>query len=152
MTTHLVSDFDPADTDRLIQMWRESFEFGVGIKDRNPLERQRRYFEEEVRPNVRVQVVKRQDEIVAFLAAHQSYISQLYVRVGYFGQGIGSMLLGLAKEQSAGSLCLHTLLRNTRARRFYEHHGFILVGHDFEPMWQLESVEYKWCGRESAAS
>ncbi len=151
MLSHHVADFDPVDTDELIRMWRESFEHGVGIKDSNPLERQRRYFEEEIRPHARVQVVKQRQQIVAFLAAHESYLAQLYVRVGYSGQGLGSTLLGMAKEQSSGSLTLHALAQNTRACRFYEHHGFTAVGRDFEPMWQLESVEYKWCRPASAA-
>jgi len=151
MLVHQASDFDLADTDELILMWRESFEQGVGIKDRNPLEKQREYFELEVRPKARVQVVKRQGQLVAFLAAHASYLAQLYVRVDHLGQGLGSMLLGLAKEQSSGVLSLHALARNTQACRFYERHGFKVVGHDLEPMWQLESVEYRWCRPESAA-
>ena len=125
-------------------MWRESFEFGVGIKDHHPLQDQLNYFLNEVRPKARVQVVKQEGQIVGFLAAHESYIAQLYVRVGYLGQGIGSTLLELAKEQSAGTLYLHTFLRNVRACRFYERHGFKAVEYGFEPMWQLEDVKYLW--------
>jgi ribosomal protein S18 acetylase RimI-like enzyme len=150
MTAHLVSEFDAADADELILMWRESFEHAMGIKDPNPLAQQRRYFDEEVCPRTRVQVVKQGGRIIAFVAANERYLAQLYVRVGYSGQGIGSMLLRLAQQQSSGSLSLHTLLRNERACRFYERHGFQWVGRDFEPMWQLESVEYRWSRVTSA--
>jgi ribosomal protein S18 acetylase RimI-like enzyme len=61
------------------------------------------------------------------------------------------MLLRLAQAQSNGSLSLHTLVRNERARRFYEHHGFKVVGFGYEPMWELESVEYRWCEPPSVA-
>jgi len=151
MPVDQVLDFDAADTDELILMWRKSFEYEMGIIDPNPLNQQRVYFEAEIRPKTRVQVVKRQGKLVAFLAAHERYLAQLYVRVDCSGQGLGSMLLRLAKEQSSGSLSLHTLVRNERARRFYEHHGFQVVGFDYEPIWKLESVEYRWCGPASAA-
>ncbi len=152
MLVDQVSDFDSADTDALVLMWRQSFEHALGITDPNPLERQRGYHETEIRPHTRVQVVKRHGKLVAFLAAHERYLAQLYVRVGCSGQGIGSMLLRLAQAQSGGSLSLHTLARNDRARRFYEHHGFKVVGSDYEPMWELESVEYRWCRPASVAS
>jgi len=31
------------------------------------------------------------------------------------------------------------------ALRFYERHGFKVVGCGFEKEWQLEDVEYEWC-------
>ena len=146
-----ICDFDLADADELLRMWRESFEFGVGIKDHHPLQDQLHYFLTEVRPKTRVQVVKQHGQIVGFLAAHESYIAQLYVTVGHHGQGIGSALLDVAKKQSCGRLHLHTFIRNVRACRFYERHGFKAVEYGFEPMWQLEDVKYHWSGDQSAA-
>ena len=132
-------------------MWRESFEFGVGIKNHHPLQDQLHYFLNEVRPKTRVQVAKQAKRIVGFLAAHESYVAQLYVRVENLGQGIGSALLKLSKEQSAGALYLHTFRRNARACQFYERHGFKAVEYGFEPMWQLEDVKYFWQREQSAA-
>ncbi len=146
-----ICDFDLSDTDELLRMWRESFEFGVGIEDHHPIEEQRHYFLNEVLPKTRVQVVKQDGRILGFLAAHESYVAQLYVRVGHFGRGIGSALLGLAKEQSGGKLFLHTFIRNERACRFYERHGFEAVEYGFEPMWQLEDVKFFWAKGQSAA-
>ena len=144
MSSPQVSEFDPADTDELMQMWRDSFEYGVGIKDPHPIDRQRHYFETEVRPKTRVQVVKGSGQIIAFLAAHETYLAQLYVRVGHLGRGIGSLLLDLAKQQSSGTLFLHAFTRNTHACRFYQQRGFEVVEYGFEPLWQLEDVKYKW--------
>ena len=151
MTVIRLSDFDTADTDELIRMWRESLEYRVGIRDHHPIEQQLHYFETEIRPKARVQVVKSNGRVIAFLAAHESYLAQLYVRVGHHGRGIGSMLLGAAKEQSTGTLFLHTFVQNARACRFYERHGFKAIEYGFEPMWQLEDVKYRWCRSESAA-
>jgi GNAT superfamily N-acetyltransferase len=151
MTGEHVLDFEPSDTDELIRMWRESFEYGVGIKDHHPIEQQLHYFQTEICPRARVQVVKSGAQIIAFLAAHESYVAQLYVRVGHHGKGIGTLLLGLAKQQSSGTLFLHTFIRNERACRFYERHGFKAVEYGFEPMWQLEDVKYEWRRSESAA-
>ncbi len=39
-----IVDFDVARTDELVRMWRESFEFGVGVVDPHPIEDQREHF------------------------------------------------------------------------------------------------------------
>jgi len=132
-------------------MWRASFEHGVGIVDHHPISEQRNYFLSEIVPKARIRVVLDQGMIVGFLAATDWYVAQLYVRVGYLGRGIGTSLLSLAKQESEGSLTLHTFKRNTRACRFYERSGFTAVQYGFEPMWNLEDVKYEWHRGESAA-
>jgi len=135
----------------LVDMWRASFEHGVGIVDPHPIAEQRQYLVSRVVPSFEVSVALRQEEIVGFVAADRESVSQLYVRVGCHRQGIGTTLLGLAKARSSGSLWLYTFARNTVARSFYERHGFVVVAHGFEPMWQLEDVKYEWRERRDAA-
>ena len=144
MSRFHVEDFDPAEADPLTRMWRESFEFGVGITDRHPLEDQIRFLREQLVPTNAIRVVKQDGRIVGFSATTPESISALYVRVDSIGQGIGTHLLDLAKERSSGSLWLYTFARNTRARRFYERHGFEEGEHAFENMWGLEDVKYHW--------
>lgn len=132
-------------------MWRESFEYGVGITDPNPIERQTEYFYKQVLPENEVRIALAGSRLVAFLASTSESVTQLHVRVGYIRQGIGTRLLTLAKDESAGSLWLFTFARNVNARRFYEHHGFFAVQHGFEPTWQLEDVKYQWHRALSAA-
>lgn len=115
----------------LVDLWRAGFEFGVGIVD-------------QVLPEYEVDVAVRGSEIVGFMASNQESIGQLYVRVGCHRQGIGTLLLDLAKSRSDGSLWLYTFARNAVARRFYERHGFVDIGHGFENMWNLEDVRYLW--------
>ena len=151
MPSVLVEDFQPNDLQPLARMWRESFEYGVGIVDPHPLEAQISYFEREVRPNNRVRLAKSADLIVGFLASNSESVAQLYVRVGHHRLGIGRRLLDLAKSESQGSLWLFTFAQNTNACAFYESQGFTVAERGFEPMWQLADVKYTWSSAARAA-
>lgn len=141
--------FETAMIDVLVPMWRESFEYGVGIVDTHPIEQQRAHLIERVLPDHAVTVALEGDRIVGFVASNAESVSQLFARVGCHGRGIGSALLRRAKAGSAGSLRLYTFTRNERARRFYERRGFVAVAFGFEPTWQLDDVRYEWRRRPS---
>jgi ribosomal protein S18 acetylase RimI-like enzyme len=136
--------FELAMADALVPMWREAFEHGVGIVDPNPIEKQRAYLIERVLPEHDVTVALQGEQIVGFLASNAESVSQLHVRVGRHGRGIGRALLHRAMAASAGSLWLYTFARNERARRFYERNGFVAVAFGYEAFWQLEDVRYEW--------
>lgn len=136
--------FEPAMADALVPMWREAFEHGVGIVDPNPLAAQRAYLFERVLPEHTLTVALDGDQLVGFVACNALSISQLHVRVGWHGRGIGRALLQRAMAASAGSLWLYTFARNARARRFYERNGFVATAFGFEPTWQLDDVRYEW--------
>ena len=53
-------------------------------------------------------------------------IAELYVDLFFEGQGVGSALIGYAKEQQAATF-LWVIEKNTEAIRFYEAHGFALT-------------------------
>jgi len=143
-----LTEFDPAHLRELVLMWRASFEAGVGIEDPHPLEAQERYFLDELLSHHSVCVATSGDEVVAFVAANKESIAQLYVRVCWWRRGIGARMLEWAKAQSGGSLWLYTFARNAAARAFYEHHGFVVEAHGYEPTWQLEDVRYRWVAAE----
>src|SRR4030095_2668086 len=136
----------------LVQMWRDSFEQAVGIRDPHTFEDQLRFVEQELVRNHSVVIVleKGAGKVVGFLAATTKQISQLYVHVDHQGKGIGSMLVNLAKQNSSGRLRLFTFECNKNAQRFYEHHGFKIVARGFEKSWQLPDIEYEWCAATSA--
>lgn len=144
MATFRLAPFEPSITDELVILWRAAFESGVGIVDPHPLAAQRAYLFERVLPEYRVLLAFEGEHLVGFVASNAESISQLHVRVGCHGRGIGSKLLQVAKGASAGSLWLYTFARNARARRFYEGRGFAPVAFGFEPTWQLDDVKYLW--------
>jgi GNAT superfamily N-acetyltransferase len=144
-----IEPFDPADALNLVHMWRASFEFGVGVKDPHPIEEQVAFLFEQLVPDNRLRVAKAGETIVGFCASNPQSVAALYVRVENIGQGIGTEFLRRAQAESAGSLWLYTFARNQRARRFYEHHGFVATAHGFEPMWQLDDVRYEWTRAET---
>lgn len=139
-----VIDFHAAWLDELIEMWRESFEAAVGVRDPHSLNEQKQYFLNEVLTRHAVRLAVLDGKLVGFVAASSDSVAQLYVRVGFQRSGIGSQLLSWAKSQSAGSLWLYTFARNEAARSFYERSGFVAIEHGFEPQWQLEDVKYSW--------
>lgn len=67
-------------------------------------------------------------EIVALLVLEPGWIDQLYVDPRHTGRGLGSRLLDVAKAVYSDGLDLWTFTANTRARRFYERHGFVAIG------------------------
>lgn len=132
------------DTVELVLMWRASFEQGVGVIDPHPVEEQTAFLLDQLVPSHRIVVAHDGSGIVGFLAATEESVGQLYVRVDRIGEGIGSGLLGLAKQESSGRLWLYTFARNRRALAFYARHGFVEVARGFEPTWQLEDVRMEW--------
>lgn len=64
----------------------------------------------------------------AFLALDDDGVDHLYADPDHVGAGLGSRLVDLAKERRPGGLALWTFVSNAGARRFYERHGFAVVG------------------------
>ena len=62
--------------------------------------------------------------IIGMLALNGEHIDHLYLLPGFYRRGIGTKLLAQAKELSPKKLSLFAFQVNTRARAFYEHHGF----------------------------
>ena len=142
-----IRNYEPNQARAVVELWRASFEYGVGIKDHHPFEEQHAHFVDEVVPSNAIRVMVDGQDVVAFMASTPESIAHLYVRVSNMGQGIGSRLLELAKAESVGSLWLYTFARNMIARRFYEHHGFTETERESQNMWQLEAIRYSWVQR-----
>jgi GNAT superfamily N-acetyltransferase len=62
--------------------------------------------------------------IVGFMALHDDWIEQFYLRPDWRGRGLGRKFVALAKERSPGGLQLWCFQVNAPARRFYEGIGF----------------------------
>ena len=154
MTLHDIAivDYSPEYAPELVAMWRASFEQAVGVIDPHSLEEQMRYLEEKVVPMNQVLVVLEKTTlgVIGFMASTAEIISQLYVHVSHQHKGIDSILVNIAKHNSGGRLRLFTFKSNKNAQRFYERHGFKIIGPRFEEEWQLEDIEYEWSASEIA--
>jgi ribosomal protein S18 acetylase RimI-like enzyme len=146
-----ITEYEPGAIAELVPMWRASFEYGVGIVDPNPIEDQAAYFRTKVVPRNRVRLAWSGGELAAFIASTPESIALLHVKVSHIGKGIGTRLLRLAQDESAGSLWLYTFQQNERACRFYESRGFEVAARGFEPSWRLPDVKYVWSRPRGAA-
>ena len=82
---------------------------------------------------------------VALLVLEGEWVNQLYVDPPWTGQGLGSMLIHLAKDLHPERLDLWTFQSNTAARRFYERHGFVAIDTtDGENEEGAPDVHYRW--------
>ena len=88
---------------------------------------------------------ERDGSLLGVIAFREGWIDQLYILPQAQGQGIGAMLVPIAKAAHP-ELSLWTFQKNTAARRFYEHHDFIAVtqtdGADNEE--NEPDVLYRW--------
>lgn len=109
-------------------------------------EETRRWIADVVLKHSEVWVAAFDDVIVGFLSVSGDHLDHLYVRPGYYRQGIGDRLLTKAKEINPRRLRLFTFQRNGRARAFYEARGFVPV--DFNDGSRNEEGEpdalYEW--------
>lgn len=88
------------------------------------------------------------DRIVGFLSLEGEDLDQLYLAPGFYRCGIGTRLLDKAKALSPSGLHLYTFQRNSRARAFYEAHGFTVfdLNDGSRNEERQPDVQYEWNG------
>jgi GNAT superfamily N-acetyltransferase len=98
-----------------------------------------------------VRVAQDDGAIIALLVLEGDWVDQLYVEPTWTAKGVGTRLIGLAKERRASRLTLWTFQTNSGARRFYERHGFVAMetteGHNEEG---FPAIRYEWRAADSA--
>ena len=91
----------------------------------------RRWINERLIPSGNVRVAVRSDTVIGMCATSRdglcNWIDQLYVAPNSIGIGVGTTLLVAAIAQLPNPIQLYTFQQNLRARRFYEHHGFVAI-------------------------
>jgi GNAT superfamily N-acetyltransferase len=104
-----------------------------------------RWFVSVVLPSREVWVAEADEHLVALVVLDGDWIDQLYVDPKWFGRGLGSQLVNLAKELRPSGLHLWTFQSNERARQFYERHGFQQQEMtDGENEEGVPDVRYRW--------
>ncbi|OWV81413.1 acetyltransferase [Rhizobium sp. R634] len=86
-------------------------------------EEEEQYWRMHLLPNCTILGAAIGNKLVGVIASGDGWIEQLYVLPDFQGIGIGSILLGCAKEEM-DEIRLWTFQRNIGARAFYERHGF----------------------------
>jgi len=106
------------------------------------------YFSERFLPANTVWVAEREGQDVGYIGYDPDWINHLFVHPDAQGQGIGPGLLAKALEDGRRRR-LWTFQQNTRARRFYEARGFVLIrltnGHGSEE--RTPDALYEWRGK-----
>lgn len=85
------------------------------------------WFADVLLPDGQTWVAEQGDRVVAVLTLDGDDLDQLYVVPELAGQGIGSMLVELAKQLRPDGLELWVFQTNVAAQEFYRRHGFVEV-------------------------
>jgi len=150
MSDILIQLFNPIDAEAVTRLWRESMQAAIGIPPVHSFD-SHQYFLSHILPTdheIRVAFIN--EEPVGFIAFNAKFVSQLYIKIGYQGKGIGKQLLHLAKDSAIDGLQLRTFEVNEGAQRFYERHGFVCIGGDDQNEEGLMDRLYEWKKQNSS--
>jgi GNAT superfamily N-acetyltransferase len=93
------------------------------LPDLHTPEEEEQYWRMHLLPNCTILGAAMENRLVGVIAYGDGWIEQLYVLPDFQGLGIGSLLLGCAKQEM-DEIRLWAFQRNTGARAFYVRHGF----------------------------
>ncbi len=109
----------------------------------------REWFATVVLPDREVWVVEADGSVVAMMVLENEWVGQLYVDPTWTGQGVGSLLVDLAKDVRPAGLDLWAFQSNVGALRFYERHGFVAIETTDDANEEgAPDVHYRWTGEE----
>ena len=137
---------EPADAtaiaDVYLAAFRATYDFPLAHTD----DEVRRWLAGIVAGGARTWVAQDRGRVIAMMVLDEDGIDQLYVAPGWDGRGIGSRLVEIAKAERPAGLGLYTFQVNDRARRFYEHHGFVVaaLGDGSGNEEHQPDVRYEW--------
>jgi ribosomal protein S18 acetylase RimI-like enzyme len=134
--------------EQVVEVWhatkRDTYDFIPQERDRS-VEQDRHFFQTVIRPSCALWIALEDARVLGFLALRQTYVDRLYVHPDAQRRGVGSALLRHAIALCPAGLELHTHVRNTKARAFYEKEGLVAVKFGISPPPESEpDVEYHW--------
>ncbi len=146
MSQHKISimPYSPEFSEQTVAMWRDSKEQAIGQKEMHSFENHIYFLNHILPEQFQIDLAFIENTVVGMIAYNMSEISQLYIHIDYQGCGIGQTLLNKAKAHSSGRLTLYTFEVNENAQRFYEKHGFEVIGRGHENEENLPDIQYEW--------
>jgi ribosomal protein S18 acetylase RimI-like enzyme len=137
----------PEDYPVLVDLWFDSW-MSIGIANETDLPRAgvRARFYEEVKSRWCLFVAEENGSLRGLLALvrRESRIDQIFIAPEAKGSGIGRLFLDHAKSELPDGIVLVTHTDNTRARAFYERHGFVLGRTEDDPVHRRQKCHYNW--------
>lgn len=142
-----ITSYSSKYAEQTVNMWRDSKEQAIGQKEVHDFESHVYFLNNILSEEFDIDLALIEEEVVGMIAYNVSEISQLYIHLEYQGIGIGQTLLNKAKAQSSGKLTLYTFEVNENAQRFYEKHGFEIIGRGHENEENLLDIKYEWISK-----
>lgn len=129
--------YTAADEDAAIELWRRAWQVAyphIDFTARAGWWRER--WRQELVPQAKIIVAEMGDVIEGFVTVdpRTGYLDQIVVAPEFWGSNVASMLLDAGKRISPARIDLLVNKDNARAIRFYEKHGFSIVGDDVNPV------------------
>lgn len=144
----LVREYRPEDLAKVVSMWHASKRAAypyIEVRQRYSIEDDRGYFQNVLVKECDIWIAEIDNKLVGMMAIKGKLIDQLFVNIDYQGQVVGTNLLEKAKELSPDHLQAFTFQKNTKARSFFEKHGFHAVRFFVSPPPENEpDIEYAW--------
>lgn len=136
-----------ADEDAAIELWRRTWQAAyphIDFAARAGWWRER--WRQELVPQARIIVAEMGDVIEGFVTVdpRTGYLDQIVVAPEFWGSNVAVMLLDAGKRISPAQIELLVNKDNARAIRFYEKHGFSLVGDDVNPVSGRPVHRMRW--------
>ena len=140
--------YQSSDLEPVLRLWREArLQAFPELETRmaHTPQDDRAHFRNVLLAQCEVWVAEKDSEVAGFLARRGQLVDQLFVRIDHQRQGIGTVLLDKAREQSPDRLHLYAFQSNRSACAFYERRGFKAVCYGVSPPPESEpDVEYEW--------
>lgn len=135
------------DVETVVALWRDTWHENMpGLRHPHAPGEWEQRFRDDVMKRCVVWVAQAEGQILGFVAVRleDGYLDQLFVVQQFQRRGVGTLLLGKARELCPRGLSLHTLHRNTKARQFYEKHGFRPGRKGINVLNGQPNIEYRW--------
>jgi putative acetyltransferase len=139
--------YTSADEDAAIALWQRTWQQAYPAIDFGArLDWWRERWRGELVPGCAITVATAGEAMAGFVTVDPRtlYLDQLVVAPEAWGSGAAAALVTAAKRLSPSGLDLHVNRDNARAIRFYEKHGFAIVGEEANPRSGAPIYKMSW--------